>query len=701
MLVTLLLLATFDWEPRQSLERTAFQTADPYADRVNSRADVAIVYGFGNDLAGRVKGWKARGYKVQFMTGVAWGNYQDYLYGRWDGVNHEDEAQTQSDGQKIGHGGDVYYMSPGKNYGKYLCIGVQKALDAGVDAIHLEEPEFWARGGYGKGFQREWHTYYGQAWQAPDSSPDARWRASMLMYYLYRRALRQVFDYVKAYDVAHHAHVRCYVPTHSLLNYAHWRIVSPESSLARVNGCDGYIAQVWTGTARTPNVFRGVTRERTFETAFLEYGAMQNIVRATGRRVWYLADPVEDDPDHDWGDYKRNYEACLTASLLQPDVWRYEIMPWPNRVFEGKYPSASNPKLRVGIPDQYGTELQVLFSALKNMNQPHVSWDCGTRGIGFIVSDSLMFQRGGPSPSDADMSHIYGLALPFLERGMPIEPVQLENVTLPGYLRRYKTLLMTYEGMKPLTPDVHVALAAWVRGGGRLFFVDNDADPYDRVHEWWNSGSLTYKTPREDLFARLGIQNKEGVQPVGRGLVDWIRRSPTALAHDKFGDDVPANAVRDLAGLPYTERSAIILHRGPYVIAAGLEDSLLAPPTLHGRYLDLFDANLPVRIDPIVAAGEHQFLLELGRVQAKPTLLASAGSVIKVIASKNAWTGLIEGIAGIPAVVALRATRPPAVVMVQGVSTDNWTFDPTSKVLWLKLPGSSTPQRISITLAAH
>ena len=50
--------------------------------------------------------------------------------------------------------------------------------------------------------------------------------------------------------------VRCYVPTHSLLNYAHWHIVSPESSLAQLKGCDGYIAQVWTGTSRTPNVYR-------------------------------------------------------------------------------------------------------------------------------------------------------------------------------------------------------------------------------------------------------------------------------------------------------------------------------------------------------------------------------------------------------------------------------------------------------------
>ena len=135
---------------------------------------------------------------------------------------------------------------------------------------------------------------------------------------IYRRALQQVFDYVQESNRRTGRSVRCYVPTHSLLNYAHWRIVSPESSLARLNGCDGYIAQVWTGTARTPNMFRGQLRERTFETAFLEYGAMQNLVRATGRTVWYLNDPVEDNPNHDWADYRRNWESTLVASLLQP-----------------------------------------------------------------------------------------------------------------------------------------------------------------------------------------------------------------------------------------------------------------------------------------------------------------------------------------------------------------------------------------------
>ncbi len=28
----------------------------------------------------------------------------------------------------------------------------------------------------------------------------------------------------------------------------------------------------------------------------------------------------------------------MTASLLQPEVWRYEVAPWPERVFGGRYP---------------------------------------------------------------------------------------------------------------------------------------------------------------------------------------------------------------------------------------------------------------------------------------------------------------------------------------------------------------------------
>ena len=276
----------------------------------------------------------------------------------------------------------------------------------------LEEPEFWVRGGYSEGFKREWKTYYGEDWLAPHTSVDAQWRASKLKYFLYRRALQQVFDHIQDFNKKTGKHVRCYVPTHSLLNYAQWRIVSPESSLARLNGCDGYIAQVWTGTARTPNQYRGRVAERTFESTFLEYGMMQNLVRSTGRRVWYLNDPVEDNPDHDWGDYQRNWESTLTASMFQSDVSRYEVAPWPERIFAGKYPKQAKRSEREGIPPAYATELQTVMNAMHDMDQKRVEWDCGTAGIGVLASDSLMFQRGDPEPGDTHFGNFFGLALP-------------------------------------------------------------------------------------------------------------------------------------------------------------------------------------------------------------------------------------------------------------------------------------------------
>ena len=185
----------FPSDPDQVLERTCFQTASPWSSAGNLRSDVAIVYGIDPGLPQRIKTWRDRGYRIHLMTGVSWGEYQDYLYGRFDGVNHEDEAQTERNGKKISHGGDVYYMCPGTNFGKFLCVGVQRALDAGVEAVHLEEPEFWVRGGYSEGFKREWRAFYGEDWQPPHSSVDAQWRASKLKYFLYRRALQQVFDH--------------------------------------------------------------------------------------------------------------------------------------------------------------------------------------------------------------------------------------------------------------------------------------------------------------------------------------------------------------------------------------------------------------------------------------------------------------------------------------------------------------------------
>ncbi len=700
-------------DPGQKMERTCFQTHARWDGKIQLRSDVAVCYGIDSSLPERIAQWKNQGYITHLMTGVSWGEYQDYLYARFDGVRHVDEAQTDRSGNVISHGGDVYYMSPGESFGKFLCLGVKRAMDAGADAIHLEEPEFWVRGGYSAGFKREWKAYYGEDWVAPHTSPDAQYRASKLKYYLFGRALKQVFDFVKAENARTGKHVKCYVPTHSLINYAHWQIVSPESSLIKV-GADGFIAQVWTGTARTPNVYRGKRKERTFEAAFFEYGAMMNVVKANGGTVWFLNDPIEDNPNHSWDDYKTNWESTLTASLLWPQVWRYEVMPWPERIFNGRYPrrerrrGGGNQGEGIPLPKAYGTELITVINALNDMDQKEIAWNAGTRGIGVIVSDTMMFHRGDPTPSDSNFGSFYGLALPLLKRGIPAEPVQLENATIKGALDGQRVLLLTYEGMKPMSPDVHGALVDWVKAGGALVFLGDDSDPFNSVHEWWNDprAARKYKSPREHLFEQLGLPASPGagLHRVGKGVVIHDPSSPAALTYRPNGSDVVARLVKQACAavsLPYSETNHLALRRGPYVIAAGLDESIGgANATLRGRFLDLFDAALPTLESVSLAPGSRRFLLDLDRLEGtRQVVLASACKILGLEGTRSSDVSFhAEAPDGIEAIVCLRLNARPARVTLDGVALaeSGIAWDEANHLLRLRFPNLSKGQRVQI-----
>ncbi|MHB0998869.1 MAG: hypothetical protein ACYC27_06450 [Armatimonadota bacterium] len=630
-------------DPDQIKERTSFQEAGPYGDKIDIKSDVVMVYGVDTGMPDRIKLWKEKGYRIHVMTGVAWGNYQDFLFGQWDGVNHEDAGQMDRYGNEINHGPTVPYFCPTETYGKYLCVGVKRAIDAGAEAIHLEEPEFWVRAGYCEAFKREWQAYYNEPWIAPHTSPDAQYRASKLKYYLYRRALGDVFKFVQEYSKEIGRDVKCYVATHSMINYASWGIVSPESNLVLIPGCDGFIGQVWTGTSRTANMYKGVNKERTFETAFSEYGVLNNLVRSTGKRMWYLNDPIEDNGDFCWEDYRQNWESTLTASLLYPDVWRYEVAPWPSRVFNGQYPKKNLRDLAPGetvdrepIPASYATELVTVMQELNNMDQKKVSWECGVKGIGILVSDTLMFHRGEPNSSD--MGSYFGISLPLLKVGAPAEPVQLENVIVKNYLKPYKTLFLTYEGQKPPTPELHDALAKWVNNGGVLVFVDADKDPYNKVKDWWNTAPMAYSTPRLHLFEKLGITTP-GTHKVGKGAVIYVRTSPATFAQNAAGAKTVVDLAKQAAELTDTkwkETSYLMLNRGPFVIAAGLDETEGLPSkTLKGSYVNVFSPTLEVMKTVEITPGSRFLLKDLKRMGKEPTVVASASKILGEEVGKN------------------------------------------------------------------
>ncbi len=701
--------------------RLIFQTGKAWSPRTNINADTVMVYGIDDTTADRIRSWREHGYHVTVMTGVAWGRYAPYLRGDFDGKEHWNETQQEKSGKLILHSGrEVPYIAPSLSYGRYLAKGVEAALDAGAEAIYLEEPEFWARAGWSDSFKHEWQDYYHEPWQAPDSSPDAQYRASKLKYFLYRRALAQVFDSVKAYGVAKHRTIPCYVATHSLINYAQWQIVSPESSLLGV-GADGYIAQVWTGTAREPNVYNGVKKERTFETAFLEYGALQNIARSSGKRIWYLNDPIEDNPNHSWTDYRGNWESTLIASLLQPGVFRYEVLPWPERIFGPKSlhlatnPTESNPQpAKTLIPKSYETELQTVFHALGDMQQPASAtrWEsAGTQGIGVFVSDTLMFQRAAPEPSDASLGQFYGLALPLLMRGMPVEPVQIESTygkAAKGFLNPYKVLLLSYDGQKPPSPAFHTALAAWVRAGGALIVLDDDKDPYNHAKDWWNSNGNHFDTPRDHLFKTLGLApDAEGLHAVGRGYVLYEAESPATLTYSPSG----AKAVTDLLKtaakaihLPLKETNALILRRGPYVVAAGLDessgDSGLAAHSavVKGDLINLFDANLAESSEVAIKPGTRELLLDVNyfKPSSTPRILAASAKITEEHISADRFTFKAQGIDQTQAVVRILTSKAVREITLNGNALDAGEYRQNGRTLLLHFLNTAAPQEIQV-----
>lgn len=691
---TLLLLAPM--ASAQTPPKLLFQTDQGWSPRVNVPADTVLAYGLDTTLPARIADWHAHGYRVGVMTALAWGRYPRYLAQVGDALG--DETQQAAGGRALLHDGpQVPYFVPTPRYVAFLADGVRDALEAGAESVYLEEPEFWADAGWSPAFQQAWGTHFGSAWQPPDASLQVQQQASELKIALYRDAVAQVCAQVHAWGRAHGRAVTCNVATHSLLNYAQWRIVSPQHAFADA-GVDGVVGQVWTGTARAPNTYRGVQGERPFATAFLEYGALQDLAHTLDVPAWWLADPVEDNPAHSWRDYRDNWEATLVASLMWPGNAGFEVLPWPNRIFD---PTATYPDEhgeRHAIPADYQRVLQTVFNALAQMPDDGRWRQAGTQGIGVLTSDSLMAQRAAPAVSDAWLGEVHGLALPLLLQGIPVQPVSLERVVRsPDALALQRVLLWSKQGQGTLDATTAARLATWVRAGGALLRVDDAATLGDAT--------------RDVLFKALGVVPKtDALAPVGRGVVGWLPATPAALSHAADGADRVRAFVKQATtriGLPWRTASALVMQRGPYVIAAGLQvpkDEATAPTVLAGRYLDLLQADLPELQRVVLQPGDHRLLFDLDAIRAtQPQLLAAGGRTTAPQLADGHLRFSLDGIEGRDAddaaSVLLALPTAPHAVTLDDKPLDSTQAAYRDGLLRLRVPAHARWQALDITLA--
>ncbi len=661
-------------------ERTGFQISAYPMGCIDNQSDFVMVYGLDATTNERIEEFRQMGYVVHLMTGISWGDYFDYLNGEFDGINHWDEGQTDRYGKKIMHGNGPY-MCPTVSFANYITEKLKAAIDANVEAIHVEEPEFWDAAGYSEAFKREFEIYYKKPWTPPHESVDSAHKCARLKQYLFTRTLDRVGSAIKAYAKEKYGqNLRFYVPTHSLLNYTQWRILSPEGKLSDIPSVDGCIAQVWTGTARTKNWFDGEFKERTFETAYLEYGVMQELVNSTDRQMWFLHDPIEDLPIYDWDDYRKNYFCTVTASLLHPNINKYEICPWPNRVFEGKYPS--NSPDAESIPFEYATILNNTFQTLGTMKKAKES----SLHIGVLMGDSQLYQRTYPDccfkeekqedyrksdefiklmkkkilSNDSDLDDLmlhfissdalplfYSLAMPLLKYGLPVRPVLLDNARkYTGYLDDCDVLLLSYELLKPDYPDLNATIAEWVRSGGTLIYVGDGLEPYNNIESWWTG---KYKNPAEHLFRMLEINpDKEKTAcKCGNGAIGIWQINPCLFLYSKENADLFRaffSEIIALKGKKVEYRNYLLLNRNEYIIAGVMDESISDEPLiLNGLFADMYSADFKIINSKTIMPGENTLLSDLSKIKDELCIIGTSLRILSLTQGKRKITLEAQG----------------------------------------------------------
>lgn len=322
-------------------------------------------------------------------------------------------------------------------------------------------------------------------------------------------------------------------------------------------------------------------------------------------------------------------------------------------------------------------------------------------GIAVLTSDTMMFQRDDPSPSDPHLNNFFALALPLIKQGIPAKVVQLETLPTPSALKGIGIILMSYEGTKPLDPAYHRTLTDWVRIGGTLIIIDDQHDPYNKMRAWWNTPPNNYPSPLAHLLKSLNVHPDATDASCGHGRVLIERASPAELAHDPNGAHrvlEQLQRARGWRGQPKLQpQSHLILHRGPYVIAANVDESTnTKPATITGTFVDLFDANLPVVTNPTIAVGEVKLLREVGN---QPEVLASASRIRNVTITNDQITFESEGPENTHCVTRVRLSAKPKSIQATDASnaiSHQSDWDEESSTLLLRYDNRARPLLVTI-----
>ena len=134
-----------------------------------------------------------------------------------------------------------------------------------------------------------------------------------------------------------------------------------------------------------------------------------------------------------------------------------------------------------------------------------------------------------------------------------------------------------------------ILLRDWVRKGGALIYCGEDIDLISRCLNGGIPTEINIRLLRNNLFEKLGLGRvpAAGTYPCGKGMVTVIREDPKHFVlksgNDRQYFDAVSVAYRKSAGKEVELKNSFLLERGPYTIAAVLDESVSdAPMELRG-----------------------------------------------------------------------------------------------------------------------
>lgn len=165
---------------------------------------------------------------------------------------------------------------------------------------------------------------------------------------------------------------------------------------------------------------------------------------------------------------------------------------------------------------------------------------------------------------------------------------------------------------------------------------------------------------------------------MGRGVLLRAALSPAALTYQPNGADTVRKMAEQAAkavNLPWKESNALILRRGPYVVASGLDDSVPNAKSLvlKGRYINLFDAGLPLVSSVTLSPGARYLLFDLDAIkESTPRVVAAACRIRDEQLNGKTLRFETEGIGSTLAVVRIASQERPSDESLRLRSAEVW-----------------------------